>query len=152
MCMNPPPRGASSYRPTTAEQLANSLTHGVSIVPAVFGTGVMLQQAHSTAQMVSALVFGLGLVLLLLASTSFHLYCLFYWQKGWFHILQLCDRSSIYVYIAASYTPWITLLDVPKSIGVITSFLLWSLAALGTLYSCLFLNRSVIHVQVIIRP
>lgn len=88
--------------------------------------------SHTGWERVTALVYGLGLVGLFLVSTVFHIITwkkshmrsdgllLFWWAAScsWSvtvcvcvfrsveHCFHMCDRVVIYVFIAASYTPW----------------------------------------------
>jgi len=88
------------------------------------------------------LIFGFALVALFSVSTTFH--SIFY--IGRFRllkdILHRCDRAVIYIFIAASYTPWLNLKEVAH--GSWTShfgWLVWIMAFLGILYQQLYHER-----------
>ncbi|XP_065826383.1 monocyte to macrophage differentiation factor-like [Oscarella lobularis] len=141
-CMNPRPRSADPYMPTFLEHLANSFTHGVPILPVAFGTSLLVEKGADLTQKVCALVFGASLVLLLVSSTVYHVYCIFAWKTGWWHWLKIGDRTSIYVYIASSYTPWLALVNFPDALGMRMMFLMWLMALLGSLYSLFFIEQN----------
>lgn len=68
-----------AYCPTPVEHIANILTHGVWIFPSILATIELFQRSNTSAQLLSALVYGATLIFLFCVSTSFH--CVFYCNK-----------------------------------------------------------------------
>jgi monocyte-to-macrophage differentiation protein len=135
-----PPQEA--YNPTPIEHVANVITHGVWILPSILATLELLERSHNGAQTLSALVYGATLVFLFSISTSFH--CSFFCNKRGKlkDVLHRCDRAMIYVFIAGSYFPWLTLEQLPKE-GWASSmhWFVWFLAVLGIIYQQTFHER-----------
>ncbi|GAB6018693.1 hypothetical protein CHUAL_000369 [Chamberlinius hualienensis] len=78
-------------------------------------------------------------LLIIPISTVFH--CVFYHGKfgNLKDILHRCDRAIIYVFIAASYTPWLILKEMePDRHGQHMWWLVWLLALLGMTYQHLY--------------
>ncbi|KAK4874623.1 hypothetical protein RN001_013983 [Aquatica leii] len=137
--MNQRATSKEAYRPTEAEHIANVITHGVWIVPSVLATLELLARSHNGAQFLSALVYGATLIFLFSVSTGFH--CVFYRNKHgpWKDVLHRCDRAMIYIFIAGSYFPWLTLQSLPSNCWASSmKWLVWLLAALGIIYQQVF--------------
>jgi len=72
--MNPPAKKNEAYQPTVVEQIANIITHGLFVLPAVYAMYLL----HQNSQMLSAthrliaLVYGVAFILIFLISTLFH--------------------------------------------------------------------------------
>lgn len=139
---NSPALSNQAYVPTTIEHVANILTHGILIIPSAWASRDLMNRSHSWAQYLSALVYGSSLVLLFLMSTSFHTvhFCgLSRYLKDFLH---RTDRAMIYVFIAASYFPWLMLGPVAADgIGSQLWWMIWVLAFCGILYQQLFHER-----------
>ncbi|KAF5285881.1 hypothetical protein FQA39_LY04342 [Lamprigera yunnana] len=64
------------------------------------------------------------------------------WQqlkRPWKDALHRCDRAMIYIFIAGSYFPWLTLQPLPSNCWASSmKWLIWLLAALGILYQQAF--------------
>ncbi|ELU12479.1 hypothetical protein CAPTEDRAFT_159890 [Capitella teleta] len=135
--MNGRAKPGTAYVPTRVEQLANMVTHGLWIPPSVLGIGWMLYLASTPLQSLAALVYGLALIALFSVSTIFH--TISYSAKcstlkNFFHI---GDRAIIYVFIAASYTPWLALKNF-DGWGTLTLWIVWIAAMLGIAYQYTF--------------
>ncbi|XP_067137136.1 monocyte to macrophage differentiation factor isoform X1 [Centruroides vittatus] len=134
--------GNQAYVPTEVEHLANVVTHGLSVLPSLLGLVFLLQQSSGKSQYLTCLIYGLSMVALFSISTFFH--SVFY--LGRFRLLKevlhRCDRAIIYVFIAASYTPWLTLKEMgPDSPARHLRWLVWLLALLGIAYQHFFHER-----------
>ncbi|XP_033630778.1 monocyte to macrophage differentiation factor 2-like [Asterias rubens] len=138
--MNSPARGCNQYKPTFIEHLANCLTHGLWIIPSIYASWVMLESASTLGQKANAILFGLALSCLFLVSTSFHTISWCRKQSPLRFYLHISDRAVIYVFIAASYTPWLTLKKVGW-IGYCIFWMVWICAVLGVAYSYCFYER-----------
>ncbi|CAM1322687.1 MMD (predicted) [Pycnogonum litorale] len=131
--------GNSAYEPTDFEHLANVVTHGIWIVPSFMGL-VLLVQSAGQHQYLSAVIYGLATFSLFFISTMFH--SVFYIGKFKMlkAVLHRCDRAIIYIFIAASYFPWLHLKEMshPRSLGSHLHWVVWCLAALGIAYQHIF--------------
>jgi hemolysin III len=120
-------RDADRY--TTAEELANSLTHGLGLLLAVVGLVVLVASAalHGGArEVVGCAVFGASLVLLYTSSTLYHSVRAPQAKR----LLRTLDHSAIFLLIAGTYTPF-TLVTLRGPWGWSLFAVVWSLAAAG---------------------
>ena len=98
---------------TVAEEIANSLTHGVGLVAA--------SQRGDRLHVVGACVFGATLVLCYLASTLYHAVPVPRVKRA----LQVLDHAAIFLFIAGTYTPF--------ALGPLRGPVGWTLLAAGWL-------------------
>ncbi|XP_077865252.1 monocyte to macrophage differentiation factor-like [Saccoglossus kowalevskii] len=132
--------GNNPYKPTKLEHLANCVTHGLWIIPSVIGGLLMLQQAINFTQMYSVLVYSSALTLLFTVSTTFHTLAWTGKAKNLFFFFHVGDRAIIYLFIAASYTPWLHLKDM-GFLGIHMRWLIWLFAGLGIIYNYTFYEK-----------
>jgi len=86
------------------EEIANSITHGIGALLAIAGTVVAIVYAalHGDAlSVVSACLYGAGLIILYTASTLYHSLTNYKAKK----VFQILDHCSIYILILSSYIP-----------------------------------------------
>ena len=115
---------------TRGEELANTLSHGVGFLLAVFVALPLLVSAgwhqHDAWQLFGGIIFGVTLALLYATSTLYHLvppgrakrFC------------RLLDHAAIYLLIAGTYTPFaLGALRGPQGWSLL--IIVWTLAALG---------------------
>lgn len=130
------PKG-QAYIPTDIEHIANVVTHGMWILPSMLGMVWMLSLATTSLQYKTSLVYGFALLALFTVSTTFHTVS-YTGQcrslKDFFHI---GDRAVIYVFIAASYTPWLALKDC-DGYEQLVLWVVWISAFLGIIYQYRF--------------
>lgn len=127
---------ASSRRQSPAEEIANSLSHGVAFLAAVAALPVLVVNAAGDggpAALVGASVFGAAMVLLYLVSTLYHALPAGAVKR----VFLLLDHGAIYLLIAGTYTPFaLGVLRGPwgwSLFGVI-----WGLAFLGIVFKGIF--------------
>jgi monocyte-to-macrophage differentiation protein len=107
------------------------------IVPAYYGFKSLLQSAADNAQFANALLYGFAILFLFTTSTIYH-FVSFCGKRGLVKFyLQLIDRSAIYLFIAASYSPWLTLKRT-GSFGEYMRWVVWLLALTGIIYQYVF--------------
>ncbi|XP_054614586.1 monocyte to macrophage differentiation factor isoform X2 [Dunckerocampus dactyliophorus] len=132
--MNRRPSANCRYQPTCYEHAANCYTHAFLIAPALVGMALLHRLSDTQWQRMTAWVYGLGLCALFLVSTVFHVIT---WKKSHMreveHCFHMCDRVVIYVFIAASYTPWLNLRELGPLAAHMRWFV-WLMAAAGTIY------------------
>lgn len=112
-----------------AEEIANSLSHGLGLLAALAALPVLIVPAirHGYAtELVGATVYGLTMVMLYLSSTLYHAL-----PPGPAKVrLGKIDHGAIYLFIAGSYTPFS--LGVLNGVWGWTLFgLVWPLALVG---------------------
>ncbi len=114
---------------TRGEQLANSLSHGVGFMGAVAATPILIIGAVNhggAANVVGSSIFGATLVLLYLASTSYHAVPAGRLKER----LHRIDHAAIYLLIAGTYTPF-TLGVLGGAWGWTLFGIVWGAAAVG---------------------
>ncbi len=121
----------TTREPTDREEFANTLSHGLGFLLAVFAAIPLLVLSslprHDPFLLIGATIFGLSLTLLYAASTLYHLlppgrakrFC------------RLLDHAAIYILIAGTYTPF-AVGPLRGSLGWTVLAVVWMLAGLGT--------------------
>ncbi|MBK4716318.1 MULTISPECIES: PAQR family membrane homeostasis protein TrhA [Tenebrionibacter/Tenebrionicola group] len=125
---------------TLAEEIANSISHGVGLVFGIVGLVLLLVQAADTNAGVMAItsysLYGGSMILLFLASTLYHAIP-HERAKRW---LKKLDHCAIYLLIAGTYTPFLLVgLKSPLAKGLM--IVIWSLALLGILFKLTVAHR-----------
>jgi hemolysin III len=126
-------------RYTQAEEVANSVTHGVGTALSVAGLCVLVTFAvlgGDPWRVVSFSVYGGTLVLLYLISTLYHGFRSPN-LKSVFHVL---DHAAIYLLIAGTYTPF-ALVNLRGGWGWTLFGITWGLAAAGVVFKLLWFGR-----------
>jgi hemolysin III len=123
-----------------AEELANSLSHGIGVVFGIVGLVLLLMQAVSanagTMAITSYSLYGGSMILLFSASTLYHAIA---HEKAKYWLKKL-DHCAIYLLIAGTYTPFLLVgLDSPLAKGLMV--VIWSIAAFGVLFKLAFAHR-----------
>jgi len=132
-----------AYVPTTHEHAANCLTHGCLIIPSFIAAQYLISHAKTPAQYWSSIIYGNALIFLFSFSTVFHCSCFHptYSESPVRHLLHRVDRAIIYIFISASYTPWLLLRPTQTTSAVFTVALVWIMAILGITYQTVFHER-----------
>ncbi|MDY0887967.1 MULTISPECIES: PAQR family membrane homeostasis protein TrhA [Kosakonia] len=125
---------------TLAEEIANSISHGIGLVFGIVGLVLLLGQAFdthaSTLAITSYALYGGSMILLFLASTLYHAIP-HPRAKIW---LKKFDHCAIYLLIAGTYTPFLLVgLDSPLARGLMV--VIWGLALLGILFKLTIAHR-----------
>lgn len=125
-------------RPRTPEELFNTLTHLAGVVFTLIAAWFVLKLGYAQGwkNAFGVTFFTCGMLLMYAASTLYH------WQLpgSGKRRLRVLDHISIYVMIAASYTP-ICLGVVGGVLGWVVFGILWGVAAAGTVYKVVALER-----------
>ncbi|CAF1064268.1 unnamed protein product [Rotaria magnacalcarata] len=129
-----------AYVPTTHEHAANCLTHGCLIIPSFIAARQLIYHAKTPAQYWSSLIYGNALIFLFSSSTIFHCSCFHptYRDSTLKHFLHRVDRAIIYIFICASYTPWLLLRPTPIISTIFSVVLVWTMGMLGITYQILY--------------
>jgi hemolysin III len=122
-----------------AEEIANSVTHGIGLIFSLAGFAALTILAWtkgSAWHIVGCCVYGLTLVALYTASTLYHSL-----QKPRLkHIFRTVDQVAIYLLIAGTYTPFM-LVNMRGAWGWTLLALVWTLALFGIGFKVVFADR-----------
>lgn len=123
-----------------AEEIANSLSHGVGLVFGIVGLVLLLVQASgdnaSAMAITSYSIYGGSMILLYLASTLYHAIP---HEKAKYWLKKL-DHCAIYILIAGTYTPFLLVgLNSPLAKGLMA--VIWGLALFGVIFKLAFAHR-----------
>lgn len=123
----------------TAEEFANTITHGFGLVLSVVGfivLAVLALMRGDALLITGSIVYGVSLITLYAASTCYHAANCPIRKKR----LQIVDHCCIYLLIAGSYTPFgIVILN--GTFGLSLLVLIWTFAAIGILMKLIFHDR-----------
>ncbi|MFM9533970.1 PAQR family membrane homeostasis protein TrhA [Lysinibacillus sp. IITD104] len=120
------------------EELWNAITHGIGFIASIPALVVLLLAAVQTGNalhITTFSIFGASVIILFLMSTLLHSM-----PEKYKHFFAILDHSSIYILIAGTYTPFL-LIAVGGTLGLTLLCIIWSLAVLGVLFKCFFINR-----------
>lgn len=129
----------NQHTASTREEVANALTHGLAAAAALVGGTVLiaLTAQHGDGwQLASAIVFGVSLLLLYVASTLYHAISHPVAKAR----LKVFDHCAIYILIAGTYTPF-TLIGLRGAWGWSMFAVIWSLALAGVVFKLFFTGR-----------
>lgn len=116
---------------STGEEFANSLTHSLGALFAIYATVKMEASSQNLVQSVSVMIFGVTLFLLFLSSFFYHATR----NEAAKKIFQKIDHAAIYLLISGTYTPAL-LLTVKAPLSVILLAIIWSLSIVGIVFDC----------------
>ena len=118
------------------EEIINSSSHGIGLLIAFACTTLLIIKATNYGtiwHIVTYSIFGAGLINLYSASTLFHS-AVNIKRKV---LLNRFDHSSIYILIAATYTPF-SLLGVKNAFGWVIFGIVWTMAIAGVIFKIWF--------------
>jgi len=130
-------RQASQY--SCAEEIANSITHGLGTLLSIGGLAVLVGFAsvHGNAWHITACsIFGATLILSYVTSTLYHSIP----QPAAKRVLKVLDHAAIYLLIAGTYTPF-TLVSLRGPWGWTLFGIIWGLALFGVVLKTTMLGR-----------
>ena len=125
LTMQPKVKVATNRDQTRAEEIANSISHGLGFLLAIASLPLLLafsSERVSAINIVAMCVFSATMMLLYGVSTLYHAVPQGR-AKAW---LNRCDHAAIYLFIAGSYTPFV--------LGVLRGGWGWSL--FGVVWAC----------------
>lgn len=121
---------------TFGEEVANSITHGISALLVLSCIPIVTIIAHDKGtifDVVGVTIFSISIFLMFLMSTLYHAMQYDTAHKDVFHIL---DHVFIYVAIAGTYTP-IALSVIGGWLGTLVLVIQWATVLFGILYKSL---------------
>ena len=118
------------------EESLNAATHGLGFIAAFLGLVFLLLRVDGIYGQIACVVYGFSMMLMFLSSTLYH------WvsRPDLKKILKTIDHSAIYILIAGTYTPFMTL-AVGGTLGLVAMVLIWSIAIVGIMFKCFANNR-----------
>ncbi|HEX8123905.1 MAG TPA: hemolysin III family protein [Solirubrobacteraceae bacterium] len=116
--------------------ILRGVSHAWAFWFALVAGAVLMVLAPNGEARVAALIYGLGLCALFAGSGLYHRWR---WNPRWRPLLRRIDHSTIFVFIAASYTP-IALLVLDGSLRVIVLVGVWAGAIAGVIFSVAWIN------------
>lgn len=133
------PNAGQRPRRHATHELANALTHGLGAIAALAAGSVLITLAAIYGdgwQLAGAIVFGVCLLLLYLASTLYHAVAHPVAKAR----LKVFDHCAIYLLIAGTYTPF-TLIALRGPWGWSLFAIIWTLAFAGIVFKLFFTGR-----------
>lgn len=126
-------------KPSTAEEIVNSITHGLGAGLGVAGTVIAIVWAAlygSTLGVVAASIYGATLIILYTMSTIYHALT----HNGAKMVFRILDHCSIFLLIAGTYTPF-TLVTLNGAFGWTIFGIIWGFTALGVTLNAVSLEK-----------
>lgn len=109
------------------EEIGNSVTHGVGAIFAIVAFALMMSVANTTQEVLGAVVYFVGLMVLFTASCLYHA---FRHGSAVKRLFRRFDYSSIYLLIGATFAP-ILLCYVGGTFGTVFFSIQWGVIAVG---------------------
>ena len=121
------------------EEIANAITHGIGVVLSISALTMLIIFASlygSAMHIVSFTIYGITMVLLYTSSTLVHSF-----PAGKVKdLFEIVDHSSIYLFIAGTYTPFV-LLALPPKLGWTLFGVVWGIAIGGVIFKAFFTKK-----------
>lgn len=117
------------------EEIFNCITHGIGVIFGIFGLSVLLTTAikeGNIASVVSFSIYGVCIIIMFLSSTVYHSIT----DEKNKAILRVFDHSSIFIFIAGTYTPIVTL-TLTGTLRVVLLIGIWVIALSGVVFKIL---------------
>ncbi|WP_342430795.1 hemolysin III family protein [Neobacillus sp. FSL H8-0543] len=121
------------------EEIANSITHGIGAVLSIAALVILIvfSVLYGNAwHIVSFTIYGASMFILYMSSTLVHSFP----EGKAKDIFEIFDHSSIYFYIAGTYTPFL-LVVIKGPLGWSLFGIVWGLAIAGTVFKCFFAKK-----------
>lgn len=130
---------ANTHTYPRREEIANAITHGIGALLSLAGLVLLIvfSSMKGTAwHVVSFTIYGVSMLLLYLCSTLVHSF-----KEGKVKdLFEFLDHSSIYIYIAGTYTPFM-LVAIRGPLGWSLFGIVWGIALLGVVFKAYFVKR-----------
>ncbi|MCZ1267768.1 hemolysin III family protein [Paenibacillus taichungensis] len=130
---------ANTHTYSRREEVANAVTHGIGAALSVAALVILIVFASmkGTAwHVVSFTIYGITMLLLYTSSTLVHA-----WKDGKVKdLFEIFDHSSIYLFIAGSYTP-LLFIAVRGTLGWALFGIIWGVALFGVIFKAFFTKR-----------
>ena len=116
------------------QEVMNCVTHGMGIILGTIGSFVLASKVKGMERhyRLSCMIYSISLVVLYMSSTLYHS---FFALTRTRYIFQVFDKCAIYILIAGSYTPFLSIVLHHKP--------MWSKSLLGFIWTCALSGVSV---------
>ncbi len=131
---------------TVGEEIANAISHGLMAIFGIVALVLMLIKSDTTIEVVSAIIFGFGIINLYTMSTIYH--ALFHpTAKG---VFQRFDHLSIYILIGGTFAPPLLLLPAMQEpifgidglgLGPVLFIVQWILIGIGVVFKSIWIKK-----------
>ncbi|UTV27723.1 PAQR family membrane homeostasis protein TrhA [Photobacterium atrarenae] len=125
---------------SVAEEVANSISHGLGMIFGIVGLVLLLNQAIDAGadglSITSLSIYGSSMILLYLASTLYHAIPFERAKRA----LKTFDHCAIYLLIAGTYTPFL-LISLRTPLAITLMAVIWSIALVGIILKIAFVYR-----------
>lgn len=131
---------ANTHTFSKGEEVANSITHGIGALLSIAALVLLIvfSSLYGNAwHIISFTLFGFTMLLMYTSSTLLHAFPEGSKVKDLFEIF---DHSSIYIFIAGTYTPYLFLV-VKGWLGWTIFGIVWGLAIGGTVFKSFFVKK-----------
>lgn len=128
---------------TKGEEIANAITHGIGAILSIVALVLLIVTSaiHGTSwHIVSFTLFGCSMLLMYTCSTMLHSLPAGRAKD----IFEILDHSSIYYFIAGTYTPFLFLV-IQGWLGWTIFGIVWGLAIGGTVFKSFFAKKFVFY-------
>ena len=112
------------------------VSHFWAVWFAAAGAVLLVTMARGAAARGAALVYGLGLIALFGGSALYHRWR---WDPRWRPLLRRIDHSTIFIFIAASYTP-VGVLVLEGTLATVVLISMWACALAGVAFSLAWID------------
>ena len=133
---------AQTHTFSKGEEIANTVTHGIGILTSIAALVLLIVFSAingTPLHLATFIVYGITMLMLYTSSTLLHAL-----PKGKAkNVFEILDHSSIYFFIAGSYTP-ITLILMDGALGWTLFGIVWGLAIAGTVFKVFFVKRFIL--------
>ena len=124
---------------TKKEEIFNGISHGIGVVFGIVALIMLLIVSitkNDVPSIVAFSIYGACIILMYLSSTLYHSICI---EKAK-RVLRVFDHSSIFLFIAGTYTP-IALLALEGSLRLIILIGIWAIAIGGIVFKIVTYNK-----------
>lgn len=118
-------------------ELYSALSHGAGALLAIAGFVLMLVKVNNKNAVIPVVIYGVGIILLYTFSSLYH----FLPNGKTKNIFRKFDHISIYIFIAATYTP-LCVFSLPRNIGLLILAVIWTCAILGVISNTILIYKS----------
>ncbi|GIP21388.1 hemolysin III family protein [Paenibacillus sp. J22TS3] len=130
---------ANTHTYPRREEIANAVTHGIGALLSVAALVLLIVFSSTKGtvwHVVSFTVYGISMLMLYCSSTLVHSF-----KEGKLKdLFEFFDHSSIYLYIAGTYTPFL-LVAIRGTLGWSLFGVVWGIALLGVVFKAYFVKR-----------
>ena len=128
-------------RPSATYPALRGVSHSWAVVVAIVAAIWLVLRADDATARGAASIYGLGLCALFGGSALYHRWR---WDSRWRPVLRRIDHSTIFVFIAATYTP-VALLVLDGTVQALVLAVVWAGALCGVLFSLAYTLGAVIY-------